>query len=460
MKDVIGLDETEKPAALLYINRLAKQLAPSADVVKKTLKRKDETVHLLFLKSVVDMMQLQEIVVKPFYEISTEYNFSEYIQSLPYETAMPTGDEEVLIEITKGNVFVMIGKEMTLLELKMVAANAVQEAKIEQTIHGPILGLSESLETNLNLMRQRYHQPSLIIETMQLEDCSNRAIALLYDKERVRPGLLENIKKRLQTLDVELVQASADLQYYINNKKRSLFPTSLLTERPDRIIHNMDAGKVIIMVDGSPNAIIAPIVFFDLMISMEDNYYSFWVVKSIQLLRYGGLFAAIFLPAIYIGVTSFTPDVLRTELALTVAASRIGVPYPSFAEVFFMLIFIELLTEASLRLPTMVSATATTVGGLILGTAAVDAALTSNIMVIVVSLVAISTFVIPISELSYAVRICRFLLLVYATLFGLAGVLLGLLGLILYLANKDSMGEPYLRMFWQSRREELKVEQK
>src|SRR5699024_3462119 len=164
------------------------------------------------------------------------------------------------------------------------------------------------------------------------------------------------------------------------------------------------------------------------------------------------------LPAIYVGVTSYTPDILRTELALTVAASSIGVPYPSFIEVFFMLIFIELLTEASLRLPNSISATATTVGGLILGTAAVEAALTSNIMGIVVSLVSISTFVIPISEMNYAVRVCRFLLLLYTTVFGLAGMLLGMLGLLLFLVNKDSFGEPYLRMFWKNRQEELKVD--
>ncbi|PID20510.1 spore germination protein [Sporosarcina sp. P3] len=445
----------EQPA---YFTRLAQQLEPTADIVKKTLKSKDRVVHLLYLKSVVDMMQLQEIVVKPFYEMSAEQDFAEYVHSLPYETKMPTGDEEVLIEITKGNVFVMIDKQITLLELKVVAANAVQDATMEPTIHGPQLGLSESIETNINLIRQRYHKPSLMIETMQLDDASNRDIALVYDEKRVYPGLLEKIKERISTMEVELVQGSGDLQYYLNNKKYSLFPTSLLTERPDRMLHNVAGGKVIIMVDGSPHAIIAPITFVDFILSMEDLYYSFWVTTLIRLLRYTGLFTCIVLPALYVAVTSYTPDIFKTELALTVAASRIGVPYPSFIEVFFMLVFIELLTEASMRLPITISATATTVGGLILGTAAVDAALTSNIMVIVVSLVAISTFVIPISEMSYAVRILRFVLLLFTTAFGLAGTVLGTLGIIMYLVNKDSFGQPYLRMFWKNRQEELRAD--
>ena len=209
----MSLDETikhmEPPE---YYKRLVKQLEPTADIVKKTLKSKDRVVHLLYLKSVVDMLQLQSIVVKPFYEMSAEQNFAEYIHSLPYETKMPTGDEEVLIEITKGNVFVMIGKQITLLELKIVAANAVQEAIMEPTIHGPQLGLSESIETNINVIRQRYHKPSLIIEPIQLDDASNRDIALIYDDEKVKPQLLEKIRERILTLEVELVQATGDLQ--------------------------------------------------------------------------------------------------------------------------------------------------------------------------------------------------------------------------------------------------------
>lgn len=442
-----------------YIERLVKKLQPSSDIVLKTLKSHDRTAHILYLKSVVDMVQLHEVIVKPFYELPAEQNFAQYIQSLPYETSMPSGDEEVLVEVTKGNVLVMISKEISLLELKVTANDAVQEAKMESTIHGPQFGLSESLETNINLLRQRYHKPSLVTETINLEEADNRSVALFYDRDKVQDGLLQKVKEKLQSLDAPIIQGSGDLQYYLNNKKRSLFPTSFLTERTDRILYNINAGKVVLIVDGNPVGIIAPTVFFDFMYSMEDVYYSFWIAQMIQFLRYAGLFTCIALPAVYVGVISYTPDVFRTELALTVAASRIGVPYPSFIEVFFMLIFIELLTEASLRLPISISSTATTVGGLILGTAAVEASLSSNIMVIVVSLVAISTFVIPITELSYAVRAVRFILLLYTTLFGLAGLAIGLIGFILYLSNKDSFGEPYLRMFWKDESEELKADE-
>lgn len=450
-------ENTENPNTPEYMKRLTKKLEPSDDIVQNTLTIEGKKVHLLFLKSVVDPLQLQSVIVKPFFEMKEESHYAQYINSLPYQTKLPSGDREVMIELTKGNVLVMVNDQLTLLELKIVANNTVQEADLEPTMYGPQMGMSESLEININLIRQRYHDPSLIVETLELDEQSNRGIALLYDKDRIIPGVLDKIKERLQPLDVELVQAADELIYYINNKKRSLFPTSLLSGRPDRLINNITAGKVIILVDGSPHGIVTPIVFFDFMASMEDRYNSYWIMVGAMILRYGGLFTGLMLPGAYVGITSYNPDVFRTELALTVAASRIGVPYPSFIEVFFMLIFVELLTEASLRLPVSISATATTVGGLILGTAVVEAALASNIIVIVVSLVAISTFVIPINEMSYAIRTCRFFLLLYATLFGLAGLVLGMLGIIMFLSNKDSLGQPYLRMYWWNREKELKA---
>lgn len=221
----------------------------------------------------------------------------------------------------------------------------------------------------------------------------------------------------------------------------------ILTERPDRVVYNLAGGKVVLLVDGSPQSMIAPAVFFDFMTTMEDNYHTLFISYYLKMLRYFGIFVCILLPGIYIGAASFSPEVIRTELMLTIAGSRMGVPFTSFVEVLFMLFFMELLLEASIRLPKAISATAATVGGLILGTAVTEAALASNIMVIIVSAVAISTFVIPVNEMAFAIRIVRLFLIVIASIFGLAGLTLGLLCLIMYLVNQSSFGEPFLRVY-------------
>ncbi|WP_251556245.1 spore germination protein [Psychrobacillus sp. MER TA 171] len=441
------------------MTELSEKFKPSSDIISKPLQIEGNIVFLFYLKSVVDSAVLHSLVIKPFFEMKSNKSFTSYIDSLPELVDMKAG-EELQVELTKGVVLLSIEGQYFLLDIKLVNSDSVQQIIMEPTVHGPQLALSENLDTNLNIIRQRYHEPTLKFEMLKLPGKTHQEVAIIYDEKTVKKSVLKNIQEKLNQLDVPLIQSAGDLQLHLNGSKISLFPTLILTERPDRISYNLATGKVVLMVNGSPHALIAPIVFFDFMLSMEDSYHTFWITTFTLVLRYFGLVICLILPALYVAVTSYTPDVLRTELALTVAGSRLGVPYPSFIEVIFMLLFMEFLIEASMRLPKAISATATTVGGLILGTAATEAALTSNIMIIIVSAVAITSFVIPISEMSFAIRICRYLLIIYTTLFGTLGLILGSLGLIMFLANKRSFGEPYLKMYWKGEKTEIEVPSK
>lgn len=457
--EVMSLDSMSKPNPPTLMNELSEKFTPSSDIIFKPLQMEGNTVFIFYLKSVVDGAKLHGTIIKPFFEMKSFGSYQSYIESLPDLTTLKSG-EELLIEITKGHVLVAIEDEFYLIDIKLVNSNAVQQTLMEPTIYGPQLALSEDIETNLNIIRQRYHEPTLKFEMHQLKDKAHQPVAIIYDEKTVKQSVLKNVKEKLKNLDATLIQSAGDLQLHLNGSKITLFPTLILTERPDRISYNLAAGKVVVMINGSPHALIAPVVFFDFMLSMEDNYHTFWITTFTLILRYIGLIICLILPALYVAVTSYTPDVMRTELALTVAGSRLGVPYPSFIEVLFMLIFMEFLTEASIRLPKAISATATTVGGLILGTAATEAALTSNIMIIIVSAVAITSFVIPISEMSFSIRICRYMLIIYTTLFGTIGLILGSLGLVMFLANKRSFGEPYLKMYWRGEKKEIGVRSK
>ncbi|MBD7945809.1 MULTISPECIES: spore germination protein [Psychrobacillus] len=448
-----------KPNPPTLMNELSEKFTPSSDIIFKPLQMEGNTVFMFYLKSVVDGAKLHGTIIKPFFEMKSFGSYQSYVESLPDLTTMKSG-EELQIEITKGHVLVAIEDEFYLIDIKLVNSNEVQQTLMEPTIYGPQLALSEDIETNLNIIRQRYHEPTLKFEMHQLKDKAHQPVAIIYDEKTVKQSVLKNVKEKLKNLDATLIQSAGDLQLHLNGSKITLFPTLILTERPDRISYNLAAGKVVVMINGSPHALIAPVVFFDFMLSMEDNYHTFWITTFTLILRYIGLIICLILPALYVAVTSYTPDVMRTELALTVAGSRLGVPYPSFIEVLFMLIFMEFLTEASIRLPKAISATATTVGGLILGTAATEAALTSNIMIIIVSAVAITSFVIPISEMSFSIRICRYMLIIYTTLFGTIGLILGSLGLVMFLANKRSFGEPYLKMYWWGEKKEIGVRSK
>ncbi|MFJ7666604.1 spore germination protein [Lysinibacillus sp. NPDC097195] len=450
------MDELNFPPLMI---ELSKKFAGSDDMCLKPLQIEDETVFICYLKSAIDGAKLHELLIKPFFDMKSTKSFSSYIQSLPNLSPMKAG-QELFIEITKGFVLLAIHDQYYLLDIRLVNVLALHQTVIEPTVYGPQTALSEDIETNLNIMRQRYHEPTLKFETHQLEGKSHQSLVIMYDEKTVKPSVLQTIKEQIKSIDVPLIQSTGELQLYLNKSRFSLFPITILTERPDRIAYNLAAGKVIILLNGSPHALIAPVVFYDFMVSMEDNYHTYWITTFTLILRYIGLFICLILPSMYVAITSFTPDIPRTELALTVAGSRVGVPYPSFIEVIFMLIFMEFLTEASIRLPKAISATATTVGGLILGTAVTEATLASNIMIIIVSAVAITSFVIPITEMSFSIRICRYLLVIYTTLFGMLGLILGSLGLLMFLANKRSFGVPYLKLYWKGDREETEVQTK
>ncbi|WP_311198761.1 spore germination protein [Paenibacillus hexagrammi] len=188
------------------------------------------------------------------------------------------------------------------------------------------------------------------------------------------------------------------------------------------------------------------------MASMEDFYQNYWISRFVVILRMLGLFVSTTLASWYVGLVSYNPEVLRVQLSLSIAGSRASVPYPSYVEVFFMLIMTEMLIEASIRLPKSIGSTATTVGGLILGQAATQAGLVSNIMIILIAAVAISNFVIPINMMSFGMRVAKYVLLLFTTMFGLMGLIAAFIGLVAYLASMESYGQPYLKLYFESSR--------
>lgn len=440
------------------IKWINEQFKETNELTMKTLEDEDKKAELFYIKPLIDVELLQQIVIKPYFEMQSETKYIRYLKALP-QFQDSKSQEQLKTEVLNGNVVLFIQNKFYLLDLKFSFNDQTNTASVETTIHGSQLALSDNIATNINIIRSDYHQPTLYVKYSTIGQVNNHKLAIIYDKEKVNKNALNLITEKLQQVDKQVITSTVQLSNYINNKKYSLFPQLIMTERPDRIVYNLAGGKVILLVDGNPQALIAPVYFFDFMTSMEDNYHSFYISYFLKILRYTGLFISLLLPGLYIGITSFAPEVFRTELALTIAGSRIGVPFSSFVEVLFMLFFMEMLLEASIRLPKTISATATTVGGLILGTAVTEASLASDIMVIIVSAVAISTFVIPINEMAFSIRVIRFFFILASTILGLAGLTLALYALIMYLVSIDSFGEPYLK-FNEKKKSEAKAGEK
>jgi hypothetical protein len=430
---------------LTTLDWLKVQLGSSLDIVNKEVKTDQLKANILYISSISDEKLIKENLLNPLFTLDKN-EVRRYFLSLPSKKEHKS-NEDTLKKIMNGTVVIFIDSHILLFEIKKITNSSISEASVETVIQGPQLALSEETTTNINLIRKRYPQPSLRIEETKVGSLSETLVTIMYDKHKVTPSVLKDVKKSLSKVEVDVLQAAGQLQRKLSKSKRTLFPTMMITERPDRIAFNVAQGKIVLLIEGTPFALIVPAVFYDFISSMEDLYQSFWISKFIVGLRYIGLMISIILPSFYVGITAFNPELFRFQLALSIAGSRVGVPYPAFLEVLFMLIMMELLTEASVRLPKSIGSTATTVGGLILGQAAVEAGLVSNVMIIIVAAVAISNFVIPINAMSFAMRVVKYLLLAFTTFFGMVGLTIGVISLICYLTSLDSFGQPYLKLF-------------
>ncbi|QDP41769.1 spore germination protein [Radiobacillus deserti] len=424
---------------------ILQQLGSSQDVTLKNLNHADNNVDILYITSVTDGKILQDTVILPFYR-TNESGYKTYLQSLPNQE-QPKKREDLLSQVLQGYVAIFTGNQTFIIDVQKLLNTTSGNATVETVIQGPQKALSESIDTNHNMVRRRYPQASLRLIHMKVGSLSQTKVTMAYDENIANMDIVERVKDSLRTIEVDVVQAAGQLHRAINKKQRTLFPTMMITERPDRIAYNLAVGKVIILIDGTPFALIAPSVFYDFMASMEDVYHTYWTSKFIILLRYFGLAVSLLLPGLYVGLTAFNTEVVRFQLALSIAGSRIGVPYPAYLEVLAMLFMMEMLIEASVRLPKSIGQTATTVGGLILGQAAVEAGLVSNVMIIIVSAVAISNFVIPINAMAFSMRVAKYIILALTTFFGMVGLVIGSIGLIGYLTSLESFGHPYLKVF-------------
>lgn len=426
---------------------IQEKLSKSMDLEQRSLCTSEQQVELVYLRSIADSSTVNRFIISPFFETQDKGSYEDYIASFPGSKSSQD-PKEILEMLLGGHVGIFFSKEKVyLFDAVRVEAGSVEDAQTEVIVQGPADSFNESLDVNMNLIRRRYQSSDLKAETTTIGHKSKTKIAIMYDETRIDPEVLKELRKRLDGISVDILQAAAELDKYLSGNKYRLFPTTIVTERPDRAVFNISEGKIILIVDTAGFAVILPAVFNDFFTAMDDKLQVLpvgWFLKGI---RYLGLILTVLIPSLYVAFTSYNPEVWKVQIALLVAGSRATVPYPSYIEVLIMLLMMEFLTEASLRLPKAIGPTATTVGGLILGTAATEAGLVSNIMIILVSAVAISNFVIPMNMMGFTVRVIKYPFIFLATIYGLLGIVLGLVSVIVYLSSLRSFGKPYFKIF-------------
>jgi len=326
-------------------------------------------------------------------------------------------------------------------DLKEWPNRGVQEPVAESLVRGPREGFTETLRFNTSLIRRRIRTPRLKFDMSEVGLHTKTHICVTYIDGLVNPATVAEIKRRVQDIEIDGVLESGYIEDYIKDDYRTPFVLLDRTERPDKVCAALLDGRAAIVVDNTPFALIAPAVFPEFMQSTEDYYEG---TEYIRPFRWLALIMTLTLPSLYVAITTFHQEMIPSSLALSIAAQREGVPFPAVVEALIMEVIFDLLREGGLRMPQPLGSVMGIVGAVVIGQAAVAAGIVSPFIVIIVAGTAISSFLIPNYSSSFAIRLLRYPMLFLAGAFGLVGIFLGLMFLLLHLASLRSFGVPYL----------------
>lgn len=320
----------------------------------------------------------------------------------------------------------------------------VNPSEEEKVVRGSSEGFTESQKANTALIRKRIRNAGLKVKEFQIGVRSFTNVAMVYIEELAEPKLVAETHRRLTEYEIDGVLDSGVLEQLAEESWVSPFPQFHSTRRPDRAAMEVLNGKVVILVDNSPVALMVPADMNSFLKTTDDYYNRFYMATFERILRYFAAFFALTFPSLYLAVTNFHTQILPTPLLLSFWSARMGVPFPAVLEVVLMELAFELLREAGVRLPGTMGNTIGIVGGLIIGQSAVEANLVSPIVVIVVAFTALCSFAIPNEEFAFAFRILKFGLIALSAWLGFFGFLIGLFLVLVHLASLKSFDTPYL----------------
>lgn len=427
------------------------------DIVKKkfVLEREEGnlSLYIIYVDGLTDNEMVERTITHPLLYEWRNTSFPEdvfnrifHYQTEAVDLTEQTKMSEVVAAILKGDtgIFVDGVQKAMVLSTKKLPTRAVSTQQKESGLKGPRDAFNENFRTNTALLRRRVKDPKMKLKQGAIGQRSQTVYGLMYMEDLIYPSLLEKIEKKLESFAIDGIFDSGMLVHLLEEKWYSPFPQVQTTERPDKAASAIMEGRVVLVVDNSPEVIILPTTFNTFFQAADDYYNRFAVGTFARCLRYLAAYITVLLPGLYIAITCYYPQVLPTDFLLAIAGARNDITFPIVVEVLLMELLFELLREAGIRLPGQMGNTIGVVGGLIVGQAAVEASLVSTIVVIVVALTAIASFAIPNEEFSSTFRLLKFLMIFLGAVWGLYGIMLGILVIQIHLSSLESFGIPYM----------------
>ncbi|MDF2881208.1 MAG: GerA spore germination protein [Clostridiaceae bacterium] len=440
------------------LNMLHKLLSNCNDIVYRefVIKELNRSAAIVFINELIDTKLVNESIMPSLMNIreihylnltsedvmSTAKKYS--VQFAHIEDISTIG--QVIEALLNGNtVFLVDGNHSALkMETPGFKVRVITEPSIEKNIRGPKEGFTENININESLIRRKIKSPQLKFEEYSIGTLTQTKVFISYIEDVANPDIVHELKKRIESIDVDSILESGYIEELIEDTSFTLFPQIQHTERPDKAAAAILEGRAAVLVDGTPFVLLAPCTLIQFFQSCDDYYERYPAAIAIRFIRYIFSMLALFLPGLYVAIILYHKEMIPTPLLISIVGSAHRVPFPMFVEVLIMEITFEALREAGIRLPGPANQTVGIVGVLVIGDSAVRAGVVSPIMVIIVALTAISSFGLPSYDIGYTIRILRFIILVLGSILGLYGIMLGILILLIHLVSLRSFGVEYL----------------
>jgi len=417
------------------INFINNEFRDCNDLIYKKIKINFKTYHIFYLETLSSSDRINNYILKA---ISNKFSINNINKNIPSPHFIKINNkDQIIFYLNMGYTILLSNNNIYAIETKAELDRSISESTTEPSLYGPKDSFVENIQKNLGLIKRRMKTNHLKNKVKVLGRNSKTITNILYIDNITDINLVKDIETKLDKIDIDGILDAGVLKRILDNSKNP-FPTIKLTERPDLVSNALLNGKIVILTDGSPYALILPSFLIDFLNPVSDNYSKPINNNFLKILRLACFIISILTPAYYIAVTNYNQETLPLPLLLNFTTQRAGVPFPAIVEAFIMIIICELLKESDLRFPNSYGSAISILGALILGEAAVNAGIVSPIMIIVVAITFISSLLFSDSEISGAIRLWRFIFLIFTAFFGLYGLSLGILCFLINIVNYKS----------------------
>lgn len=415
---------------------------------------KETEACLVFIDGMVDNNIINQSILSPLMSIE---NFKEFIDKYPIDyiekNVISVSNVERISNLNKAVQKILEGmsalfihdcRECLLIGSKGYKKRNIEKPVTESVVRGAQEGFTEDLSTNITLLRRIIKNEKLLTEFLPLGKTAKTECAMVYIDGIANPKVVKEVKRRISSLNIDFILGDGMLEQLIEDNHLTPFPQILSTERPDRASSFIMEGQVVILSEGAPFALAVPVTFFHMLHTSEDSHLRWQQGTFLRFVRVFGMSVALFLPAVYAGLTLYHHEMIPTELLASITKARSMVPFPIVVEIIIMEASFELIREGGIRIPGVIGQTLGIIGALILGQAAVAAGLVSPILIIIVAVTGLGSFSIPNYSLAMSIRIIRFIFIISATIAGFYSLSAAIIVFLGLLCNIKSFGVPFL----------------